>query len=214
MVSRVLLRPNNVDISADHPHANGADDSTAKQEIATAQLVDQEKKPHKSHDGLDDAKDTRHPADIALRDTDALEDSRAVVVDCVNARSILPEEEHASEEEAVQDRLASGNGLEGLPETDSNCCGLLLQGLIDGGHLFGDIDVGFVELADPAEVGYRLGAAALKEEPARRLADPEGADEEKTRGNDLDGERDDPLLVRGGHMHLDSVLVAGSAVCS
>lgn len=60
MVGLVLGRLDDVDVGADDPHADGTRDGTAEEQFPAAELVDEEEQPDKGHDGLDDAKDTRH----------------------------------------------------------------------------------------------------------------------------------------------------------
>ena len=79
-----------------------------------------------------------------------LEDSRAVVVDSVDAGAVLPEEQGASEEQAPHDFLVGTGSLERLPEADANATALLVQRLVNGTDFFNHIDIIFGQLADPA----------------------------------------------------------------
>ena len=106
-----------------------------------------------------------------------------VVVDGVDTGSILPEEEHASQHQTVHNISAGGEGLEGLPEANTNGRLLVFKGLVDSGNLFGDVDVVGIQLADPAKVIHRLAATVLEEQPAGRFLDPQGSSEKQTRGN-------------------------------
>lgn len=69
------------------------------------------------------------------------EDSGRVVVDCVDTRSVLPEEEHASEEQSPHHVGASSESLEGLPESKTDSSLLVLVGLVNGSHFFGNVDI-------------------------------------------------------------------------
>lgn len=61
-----------VDVGANHPHADRAGDSTNEKKLTSAQLVNQEKQPDKGHDGFDNAEDTSHNANSARSNTNAL----------------------------------------------------------------------------------------------------------------------------------------------
>lgn len=111
------------------------------------------------------------------------ENRRRVVVDGVNAGTILPEEEHASQHETVHNISARGEGLEWLPETKTDRRLLVFKGLINSSDLLGDVNVVGIQLADPAEVLHRLTAMVLKEQPAGRFLDPQGSNEKQTRWN-------------------------------
>ena len=69
------------------------------------------------------------------------EDSWGVVVDGVDARTVLPEEEHTAQHQTVHDTLVRGEGLERLPEANTNGASLVFKGLINGGNLFGYVNV-------------------------------------------------------------------------
>lgn len=101
-----------------------------------------------------------------------LEDSGRVVVDSVDTGSILPEEEHAAEEQTPHQVRAGSKRLEGLPESETDGRLLVLMGLVNGSNFFGNIHIRSVQLADPAKVFHSLLALVVKEEPARRLAHP------------------------------------------
>jgi len=91
------------------------------------------------------------------------EHGRRVVVDRVDARGILPEEERATQEQAPHDTLVAAGGLEGLPESKTDSRALLLQGLVYGTNFLNHIDVGLVQLAHPAKVFDSLLAAITSE---------------------------------------------------
>lgn len=100
------------------------------------------------------------------------EDCGRVKVDGIDSRSILPEEQHASEEQSVLHVGSGGQCLKGLPQTDTDGRLLRLGGMVNSGHLLGDVDFRGIQLADPAKVLHSLAAAVLQEEPSRRLSDP------------------------------------------
>jgi hypothetical protein len=100
-----------------------------------------------------------------------------VVVDGVNAGSILPEEEHASQHQTVHNIPASGESLEGLPETNADGRLLVFKGLVNSVDLLGDVNVVGIQLADPAKVLHRLAATVLEEQPTGRFFDPQSSNE-------------------------------------
>jgi hypothetical protein len=73
---------------------------------------------------------------------------------------------------------------------------LILQTRVDSCDFLNEIEIVQGQVADPGKVLERLLAPALGEEPSRALTDPNRANEEKTSGNELDAERDEPLGVR------------------
>lgn len=95
------------------------------------------------------------------------EDSRAVIVDGIDARSVLPEEQRASEEQTPHDLLVGSSRLEWFPETNANTTALFLQSLINGTNLLNHIDMVLGQLADPAKILDCLLAATASKEPTR-----------------------------------------------
>ena len=65
----------NIDVSADNPHADGTGDSTNEEEFSPAELIDQEKKPDNGHDSFDDTENTGHDIHSVRSDTKTLEKS-------------------------------------------------------------------------------------------------------------------------------------------
>lgn len=151
--------------------------------------------------------------DHADRRVTYTEDGGRVVVDGVDARSVLPEEEHASEEQSPHHVRAGSESLEGLPESNTDSRLLMLMGLVNGSDLFSDIDVGGLQLTDPAKVLHSLLAAVVKEKPARGLADPQGTSEKHASRDDLNGKWNDPLLVVNRQSLLNTVLLSRLAFC-
>ena len=125
-----------------------------------------------------------------------LEDSRRIVVYGIDARSILPEEQHASQEKTPQEEWALAGGLEGLPKTDTDRSLLRLMGLVNSSHLFSDVHVGGSQLTDPAQIFHSLRPAVVQEEPARGFPHPDGAQEKETGWDQLDSEWNNPLSMR------------------
>lgn len=72
MVLWIFGRVDDVDVCAQNPHADGACDTTDQKQLASTKLINQEQKPDESHDGFDDAKDTRHYVDCITLNTNAL----------------------------------------------------------------------------------------------------------------------------------------------
>lgn len=136
------------------------------------------------------------------------EDGGRVVVDGVDTGSVLPEKQHASDEQPPLQVGSLAQRLEGLPKANADSRLLLLVDLVDGGNLFGDVDVVGFQLANPAQVLHALTPTVLQEEPARGFPDPQGPCKKQARGDQLYSERDEPLLVTSWHMLFDAVLVA------
>lgn len=134
------------------------------------------------------------------------EDSRRVVVDSIDTRAVLPEEEHTSQEQTPHHVGALGQGLERIPEAETNNGLLGLVCLVNGSNFFRDVEIRRSKLADPAEVLHRLLSAAVEEEPTGGFPNPQGSREKHTSGNELDGKRNDPLRMARLDMLLNAVL--------
>lgn len=139
-------------------------------------------------------------------ETNALEHRGAIVVDGIDATAVLPEEEHASQEEAIHDFFVGSGGLERLPEAKANGGALLLQGLVDRADLLDHVYVIRRQLADPAEILNGIFPTSAREQPARRLFEENCTNEEQTGWNQLHSKGNDPLLVAGSQGFTDTVL--------
>lgn len=117
-----------------------------------------------------------------------LEDSRGVVVDGVNAGTVLPEEKHATQEQTPHDTLVATGRLEWLPEANTDGRPLLLQGLINSADLLHHVDIGLGQLADPAKVLDGFLATATGEQPTGGLADEDATDQQETGRDQLNSE--------------------------
>lgn len=213
VVALVVGRVHDFDVCTHNPHADGSAGGTDQQQQPAADVVDKVQQPDDCHYSLDHAEDARgQKAGAVAFQPDALEHGRAVVVDGVDAGPVLPEEEHATEEQPVQDTLVRPGFLERPPEAKPDRGALVLQGLVNGPDLLNHVDMVGGDLADPAEVLDGLLAAATQEQPARRLFDEEKADNQKARWNQLDGKGDQPLLVAGSHGLLHSVLLESAMI--
>jgi hypothetical protein len=137
-----------------------------------------------------------------------LEDGGRIVVNGVDTGSILPEEEHAAEEQTPHDIGASGKGLEGFPETDADSRSLVLMGLVNGGNFFCDVHIICIQLANPAEVLHGLLALVVKEQPARGFPNPQGTYEKQAGRDYLDGKWNEPLLMVIRQGLLNTVLLS------
>jgi len=116
-------------------------------------LIDKEQKVDDSTDRLHDSKETsREQSGVGSDNAERLEDGWRIVVYGVDATSILPEKEHASEEESPLDLSASREKLEGLPEALATGSFLSLDVLIHGIHFLLDIEIVIGQLANPAKV--------------------------------------------------------------
>ena len=135
-----------------------------------------------------------------------LENSGRVVVNGVDTRSVLPEEQHAAQEQAVHDLVVGVSSLEGLPEAKTNGRALLFQGLVNGADLLNDVDVVLGKLAHPAQVLDSLLTATTGEQPTRGLPDKDATDQQKAGRDKLYGKGNDPLFVAGGHSRVDTIL--------
>lgn len=120
VVLRVLGWLNDADVASDDPHAEGTGDGTDEKKLSSSELIDEEEKPDKGHNGLDNTEDTSHQVDSVALNTDAGENGRGVVVNGVDTGAVLPEEQHAAQEQAPLQIGTGTKGLEGLPEAESN----------------------------------------------------------------------------------------------
>lgn len=111
------------------------------------------------------------------------ENGRRVVVDGVDTGAVLPEEEHATNEETPLKLGTGTERLEWLPESESDSVLLHLVNLVDAGNLLLNIGVGVLKLANPAQVLDGLFASVLEEQPARGLRQQHGTKQEQSRGD-------------------------------
>lgn len=194
-------------VSTNDPETDGTTESSKHEEVTSAELVDEEEEPDQSEDSLDDTEDTSgKERSVGTSNTNVLEDSWAVVVDGIDARTVLPEEESGTEEHSPLDLAVLGNGAERLPKAESDGRSLLLKGSINSSNLLHHVDVGRAQGSDPAKVLEGKLAAALAHEPSWRLLNEEETDEHKTSWDKLDGERNKPLLVGWCHGLRDSIV--------
>lgn len=159
----VLGRLDDVDVGTDDPHADGASDGTNEQQLSATELVNKEEQPDDGHEGLDDTENTSQDVNSVRLDTEGLEDGRRVVVDGVDTGSVLPEEEHAAQEQTVAEKRTVLESLEGLEEAHADGGLLLLVSLVDSSNLLGDVDITGGQLADPAQVVHGLGTVLVEE---------------------------------------------------
>lgn len=135
-----------------------------------------------------------------------LEDGGGVVVDGIDTRTILPEEEHASQEQTVAEERAGAKSLEGLPESHTNGGPLFLDSSVNSGNFLGDVHVTGSQLTDPAKVVHGLRALVVQEQPSGGFPHPERAEQQHTGGDQLDSEGNHPLLVVIRDMLLNTIL--------
>ena len=156
------------DIAADVPHAEGASDGAVNEKCPTAELVNEDKEPEECDDCLDDTEDTcGKQGGVCACDADRFENGRSIVVDRVDARRILPQEERTTEEEAVSRLAVIDDGSEGLPEAQADRGSLRFDCVVDGVDLFLHVNVIRREPTEPAKVLDPLLAATFGEEPSR-----------------------------------------------
>lgn len=194
-------------VSTDDPHADRTTNSADHQELSATEVVDEEQNPNDGEYGLDHAEDTGgQEGSAGSADTNRGEHSRGVVVDCVDARTVLPHEQHASKEQAPHDLAVFPSCLEGLPETLTDSGSLFLENEVERSDFFNDVHVVGGQVADPAKVLDGGLAAVLGHEPAGALLDPESSEEKHTSGDQLNGEGDNPLSVVGRKSLLNAVV--------
>lgn len=197
----------NLDICADNPHAHRATQRTANEQVTSSDAVDQVQDPHNRDGGLDTAKQTRcQQRSIGACNANALEDSRAVVVDGVDAGSILPHKQHGTNEQPEHVFLAGKGRLDGVPEADANGGAEFLDGLVNGADFFNHVDVVCRQLSDPAQVLDAFLTLAADHQVSWRFADEEYTEKQEARRDQLDSKWDDPLLVAFGECGLHAVL--------
>lgn len=139
-------------------------------------------------------------------DTNRLEDGGRVVVDGVDAGTVLEHEKETTDQESPLDLAVAADSQERLPESKTDSRSLLLVCSIDKGDFLNNVKLVACKLADPAKVLQALLTSALGEKPARSLLDPDTADQEKTTRDQLNGKGDKPLLVVRGQSLADSVV--------
>jgi hypothetical protein len=84
-------------VATDIPEAQRATNSTNEQHGPTAEVVDEDGDPNKSENSLDDTEDTGgEETGVGAADAEGAEDGGGIVVDGVDARAVLPEEELVS----------------------------------------------------------------------------------------------------------------------
>ncbi len=131
-------------------------------------MVDEVEQPDEGDDGLDNTENTGgEKTGVSAGDTNTLKDSRAVVVDGVDPRAVLPQEQHRAEEETVEDALVGPGGLEGPPEAETDLDPLLLERLLDHADFLHHVDMVGGEVADPGEGFDALVPVTAEEEPSR-----------------------------------------------
>jgi hypothetical protein len=75
-----------LDVCCDYPHAYRTSRSANHEKLSASEIVDKPEKPDKSESSLHDAEDAcGEEAGVCSYDSEALEHSGAVVVDCVDA---------------------------------------------------------------------------------------------------------------------------------
>lgn len=110
-----------LDVRADVVEADGSAQCTVHEQIPSSKSVNQEEEPDDCNYGFYDSKNSSsQQTGICAYDTDGLEDCGRVVVDSIDSRSVLPEEERATKEETVGDFGVVGECAEGLPEAQTN----------------------------------------------------------------------------------------------
>ena len=144
--------------------------------------------------------------------------SKTHVVDRVDAGAVLEHEQRRGDEQAAEQGRVAEDVAERGPEAEADGLLVGLDRGLDLGELLGEVRVGSVELADPAQVAEGLVAATLLDEPcrksarsrratrrtARRLLEDGRAEQVETGRDELDVERDDPLLARGADVLRDA----------
>ena len=98
----------------------------------------------------------------------------ALVVDGVDAGSVLPHEQHSGDDHATEQEAPSEHLAERRPEPGPDRGTVVLDLDVDLVDLADDVRVLGRELADEAKVLDRLGAAVTRDEPTGRLVDEEG----------------------------------------
>lgn len=110
----------NLDVRADNPQTYGTTCCANQQQVTATDVINQPKQPNESHYGLDYTENSSgEQTGVGTPDTNLkallasvmnahmdrnkiatyrFEDSRTVIIDGIDTRSILPEEQRASEE--------------------------------------------------------------------------------------------------------------------
>ena len=120
----------------------------------------------------------------------------ALVVDGVDAGSVLPHEQHSGDDHATEQEAPSEHLAERRPEPGPDRGTVVLDLDVDLVDLADDVRVLGRELADKAEVLDRLVATVASDEPSRRLANEEGDTESEQAAGDEPARRGRRLSVR------------------
>jgi len=180
-------------------HPGGAGDEG----LAPAQLVDADEEEDGRGGDLDGAVDARgEQRRVGLGHADGLEDLGRVVANAVGARELLPEHDA----EAVDEAPAVARREALAPAHALRLRQLLLDGRLDLRDLLHDLGVRGGLAAHVGQRGGGLFDAAAGDEPARGLLQEPQADEQEAAGDELDGDRDAPLLGGLGDVQRDAVV--------
>lgn len=191
-------------------------------------MINDGEAPDEGEERLDDTEDTRRQETGARSgDSDRLEERRGVVVDRVDTErwrevsscsqenrtgrganspsTVLPDEERSRDEHATEEEALAEDLSERSPETSSDGRAIVLDLDIDLVHLVDQVRLLGREVADEAQVLDGFVAAVPRDQPTRRLLDEErDTGEEHASGDELNGERDEPLLARRGNVLRDT----------
>lgn len=195
------------DVSSDDEHANCTTSGTDHQKLPATKVIDQDQDPDNGHYSFYHAKDTRgKEGGASTTNTDRSEDARAVVVDSIDSRAVLPHEHYRSEEEAPLNLAVAGCSLERLPEALSDGGSLRFEDRVERGNLLNHVEIVCGQLANPGKVVEGFITAVLGQQPARALFDPESADEKEAGRDELHSEGNEPLCMVGRESLLNAVV--------
>lgn len=130
-------------------------------------MIDEEDEIDQSENSLDDTEETgSEECGVGSSDANTLENRRRVVIDSVDTRSVLPEEERSTEEESPLDLSAGSKQLERLPKSKTASGHLSFDIRLNSINLFLNINIILGERSDPAQILDSLLPLSLGHQPS------------------------------------------------
>lgn len=141
------------DVSSDDEHADCTTSGANHQKLPAAKVIDQDQDPDDGHYSLHNAENSGCEEGCAsTTNADRSEDARAVIINSINTRAILPHEHDRSEEKAPLNLAVASCGLERLPEALSDGGSLRFEDRVERSNLLDHVEVVCGQLANPGKV--------------------------------------------------------------
>ena len=151
------------DVSSDDEHADCTTSGTDHQKLPATKVIDQDQDPDDGHYSLHNTENAGcEEGGASTTNADRSEDARAVVVDSVDPRAVLPHEHDRSEEETPLNLAVASCGLERLPEAFANGSSLRFEDRVERGNLLNHVEIVCGQLANPGKVVEGFITAVLR----------------------------------------------------